>query len=120
MMKRILLAGLGAAALGLATAPASAQWGPPGGGYGGGYGGGGYGRGGYGRGYRDFDDDDEDERPRYRRGPGYGHGEGYGRRRFGAICVTGRGNCATGRPVPSGSPCGCNIPGFGPKRGVVN
>jgi hypothetical protein len=114
MMKRILLAGLGAAALGLATGPASAQWGPPGGGYGGGYGGGGYGRG-----YRDFDED-EDERPRYRRGPGYGYGEGYGRRRFGAICVTGRGNCATGRPVPSGSPCSCNIPGFGPKRGVVN
>ena len=118
-MKRILLAGLAVAALGLATAPASAQWGPPGGGYGGSYGGGGgYGRGGYGRGYRDLEDDDEDERPRYRRGPAYG--QGYGRPRMGSICITSRGNCAVGGLAPSGSPCGCNVPGFGPKRGAVN
>jgi hypothetical protein len=115
-MKRILLAGLALAAAGLATAPASAQWGPPGGGgygYGGGYGA----RGGY---RQDFDDD-EDERPRYRRGPAYGgEGYGYGRQRPGTICVTARGNCGIARAAPVGTPCGCNIPGFGPKRGAVN
>lgn len=114
-MKRILLAGLALGAVGLATAPASAQWGPPGGGYGyGGYGG----YGGYSPRYRRDFDDDEDERPRYRRRPAYG--EGYGRPRMGSICLTSRGNCAVGGLAPSGSPCGCNIPGFGPKRGVVN
>jgi hypothetical protein len=114
-MKRILLAGLAAAALGLATAPASAQWGPPGGGYGGGYGA----QGGYGGGYRQDLDDDEDERPRYRRRPAYGEGYGYGRQRFSAMCVTARGNCPVGRPLPVGTGCGCQIPGFGPKRGAV-
>jgi hypothetical protein len=103
-MKRIVLAGLAAAALGLAAAPASSQgWGPPG------YGGGGYGGGG---GYAYDDDDDV---PRYRRRPAYG----YGGRRFGSMCVTGRGNCPVGRPAPHGTPCGCSIPGFGVKRGIV-
>jgi hypothetical protein len=111
IMKRILLAGLAAAALGLAAAPASSQgWGPPGYGYGGGGGyGGGYGGGG---GYRGGYDEDDDVRV-YRR-----RGDGYGQRRFGSTCVTARGNCPA-RPSPHGTPCGCNIPGFGLKRGAV-
>lgn len=118
-MKRTLLAILAAAAVGLATAPASAQWGPPGGGYG-------YGPpGGYGGRYRDFDEDerpryrrrDFDERPRYREPPAYGRGGGHGQARMGSICVTPRGNCAVGSLAPSGSPCGCPV--FG-ARGVVN
>ena len=48
---------------------------------------------------------------------------GYERRyyrqpRYGNICVTSRGDCPT-PPLPYGSGCGCNIPGFGPKRGIV-
>jgi hypothetical protein len=114
IMMRILLAGLAATAVGLASLPASAQWGPPGGGYGGqgGYGGGPRG------GYRQDFDDDEDERPRYRRRPAYGEGYGYGAPRVGAICVTSRGNCRT-RPAPLNSPCGCDVPGFGFKRGAI-
>ena len=119
-MKRTMFAILAAAAVGFATAPASAQWGPPGGGYGGGYGGGG----GYGRGSRDFDEDerpryrrrDVDERPRYREGPAYGRGGGHSGR-MGSICVTPRGNCAVGGLAPSGSSCGCPV--FG-ARGAVN
>src|SRR5215213_5055206 len=116
-MKRILFAGLAAAVVGLAAAPASAQWGPPGGGSG-------YGsRDGYGDRYdqrrprqRDFDDD-EDERPRYRSGPAPRQGSGYGydqppsrgpasrvQPSMGSICVTPRGNCAVGNLAPSGSP----------------
>ena len=38
--------------------------------------------------------------------------------RGGSICVTARGNCGT-RPAPYNSPCGCEIPGFGFKRGAV-
>jgi hypothetical protein len=61
--------------------------------------------------YRDFDDDDDD-RPR---------GRFYGRPdpRFGQTCVTSRGACPT-RPAPRNAPCGCEIPGFGFKRGAVN
>ena len=111
-MKQILLASLAAAAVGLATAPASGQWG---GGYGPPSGDGGR--------YRDFDDEDErpryrrrdfhDERPRYRQGPAYGQGQP----RMGSICVTPRGNCAVGGLAPSGSACGCAVYGA---RGAVN
>jgi hypothetical protein len=34
------------------------------------------------------------------------------------VCVTSRGTCRT-RPVPYGTPCSCNIPGFGLKRGAT-
>ena len=33
------------------------------------------------------------------------------------ICVTSRGSCPY--PAPPGSSCRCDIPGFGPKRGIV-
>lgn len=39
--------------------------------------------------------------------------------RYSSMCVTSRGECSTGRPVPVGSPCRCFIPGFGQKRGAV-
>lgn len=103
MKRAILLASLGAL---LAAAPASAQY------YGGGYG---YGPG---PGYDDYD------RPRRRRDEwerrrdyddGYGRRGGYSRR--GGTCVTSRGNCPS--YAPPGSSCGCSIPGFGPKRGIV-
>ena len=119
-MKHIALALLAAAAVGLSTAPASAQWG-----------------GGYGSQYRDFDEDErpryrrdydderpryrrrdfEDERPRYRQGPAYGQGALPVQPRMGSICVTPRGNCAVGNLAPTGSACGCPV--FG-ARGVVN
>lgn len=52
--------------------------------------------------------------------PDYGYPPpGYGRARLGTICVTSRGNCSVGRPIPIQSPCGCYIPGFGQKRGAV-
>jgi hypothetical protein len=55
--------------------------------------------------------------PRHRRGPF--EDEGFGqRRRFGRICVTSRGNCPVA-PAPLNTPCGCQIPGFGPKRGAI-
>jgi hypothetical protein len=38
--------------------------------------------------------------------------------RGGSVCVTARGNCVT-RPAPYNAPCGCDIPGFGFKRGAV-
>jgi hypothetical protein len=93
--------------------------GPRGGdrGYGGGRGGGGYddrydnrydprfGR-------RDYDDFD---RPRGPRGYGYGPPRV---ENFGRICVTSRGECRT-RPGPVGANCGCEIPGFGFKRGAI-
>lgn len=45
---------------------------------------------------------------------------GYSRRRaFGSVCVTSRGSCSIGRPVPLPAGCVCNIPGFGKKRGAV-
>jgi hypothetical protein len=129
-MRRFLLAGLGAAAI-LAAAPASAQY------YGGGYGGGGYGGGGYGSGgyQRGFEDDEDDYRPRRRYrvereyGDGYGGG-GYGRGGYverprqrrvqsGSLCVTSRGVCETGTRLPANTGCGCNIPGFGYKRGAI-
>ncbi|MCC0805565.1 hypothetical protein FPV16_04900 [Methylobacterium sp. W2] len=42
----------------------------------------------------------------------------YGRQRMGSVCVTSRGNCPA-YPSPIQSPCRCDIPGFGPKRGNV-
>lgn len=67
--------------------------------------------------------------PRYRRPPPppppyYGYpprNDYYGRPRAAlrTLCVTSRGNCSTGYPAPSGSPCRCYIPGFGEKRGAV-
>ncbi|MHB2168536.1 hypothetical protein [Alsobacter sp. R-9] len=36
-----------------------------------------------------------------------------------SVCVTSRGSCSTGYPMPSGAPCRCFIPGFGEKRGAV-
>lgn len=96
--KRLTLAALTALALAPAlAAPAAAQY------------------------YRD----DYDYRPR-RPPPGYYEDRprrfrddyGYGPRRFGRICVTARGNCPT-RPGPFNAPCGCEIPGFGFKRGAI-
>lgn len=44
---------------------------------------------------------------------------GWGRpRQRGGVCVTSRGACPSG-PLRAGSPCRCDIPGFGVKRGVV-
>lgn len=37
----------------------------------------------------------------------------------GSVCVTSRGNCPTGIMLPPNSPCQCDIPGFGKKRGGV-
>ncbi len=58
-------------------------------------------------------------------GPPPGYGYGYGRpayrpygRRGGSICVTARGNCPY-PPAPFNAPCGCDIPGFGLKRGQI-
>jgi hypothetical protein len=39
--------------------------------------------------------------------------------RLGSVCVTARGSCPVGGVVPINTPCGCQIPGFGPKRGAV-
>jgi hypothetical protein len=57
-------------------------------------------------------------RPDYGPPPGY-YGGGYGRVRFGTICVTSRGQCSVGRPLPINTGCSCFIPGFGQKRGAV-
>jgi hypothetical protein len=51
--------------------------------------------------------DDDWDRPRYDR-----------RWRSGSICVTARDDCPT-RPAPYNAPCGCEIPGFGYKRGQI-
>lgn len=62
-------------------------------------------------------------RPDYGPPPGYygggGYGGGYGRVRYGTICVTSRGQCSIGRPLPIQTGCSCYIPGFGQKRGAV-
>lgn len=114
-MKRILLTAAALALLG--AAPAAAQFGGFGGG-GGGYGGGGYGGGGYGGGgydggrRRDWDED----RPRRRRD--WDEPRLERRVQMGNICYTARGSCRT-RPAPVNTGCGCDIPGFGFKRGAV-
>ena len=51
--------------------------------------------------------DDDDNRPRFDR-----------RWRSGSLCVTARGDCPT-PPAPDNAPCGCEIPGFGYKRGQI-
>jgi hypothetical protein len=59
-------------------------------------------------------------RPYYQPNP-YDDGGYYRRQRpvvIGDICITSRGSCRT-RPRPENSSCGCDIPGFGPKRGAV-
>ena len=60
------------------------------------------------------------QRPYYQPNPYYGGGyyQPYRPVVIGNVCVTSRGSCQT-RPRPENSPCGCNIPGFGPKRGAV-
>jgi hypothetical protein len=51
---------------------------------------------------------------------GGGYGGGYYRpHQLSSVCITSRGNCSTGRPLPGGAPCQCFIPGFGTKRGAV-
>jgi hypothetical protein len=63
-------------------------------------------------------------RPYYRPDPYFRpdpYGGGYYRPppvQFGNLCVTSRGNCYT-RPRPANSSCGCEIPGFGLKRGAI-
>ena len=96
-MKRLALA---AALATFVALPASAQYGP---------------RYGYDR-PPPYDDDDGPPRYRYDRRPErYGGPPQY--RRGSRVCVTSRGNCPTGGTVPRNSPCGCDIPGFGYKRG---
>ncbi len=76
-----------------------------------------------------YDRGDDDDRPRrYQRG--YDE-DRYERRRYredrherggglpaGRVCVTARGNCMA-RPAPYNAPCGCEVPGFGFKRGAI-
>jgi hypothetical protein len=61
-----------------------------------------------------------ERRPRSYDAPGWGYERHSPRpsRRFGQICATSRGACYV-RPVPVGSRCRCEIPGFGLKRGSV-
>ncbi|MGU3536369.1 hypothetical protein [Methylobacterium sp. A54F] len=105
-MKRITLAAIAALTFGtaLGTATAQAQY------YGDDYGPRRYERrydeDRYERRRRDYDED------RYERRRGFDGG------RRGSICVTARGNCVT-RPAPFNSPCGCDVPGFGFKRGAI-
>jgi hypothetical protein len=56
--------------------------------------------------------------PPYYGRPGYGYGYA-APRNYSNICITGRGNCSSGRPLPAGAPCSCFIPGFGTKRGAI-
>jgi len=58
------------------------------------------------------------DRPRYYDGPRYGYDRPY-RQRFGNVCVTSRGSCAS-EPAPRLSPCGCYVEGFGMKRGAID
>lgn len=64
--------------------------------------------------YDDDENEDEDEVPVRP----YDYGRRSYRPAYGNLCVTGRGECPT-PPLPYGSSCGCHIPGFGNKRGVV-
>lgn len=59
-------------------------------------------------------DEDRFERRRSR----YDDDRGSRGSRGGGICVTARGNCMT-RPAPLNAPCGCEVPGFGFKRGAI-
>ena len=102
---RTTLAALAALTLGMALGAtgASAQY------YGGDYGGP--------RRYdRDYDGDRYERRRRAYDEDRFERRREFGRR--GSVCVTARGNCVT-RPAPFNSPCGCEIPGFGFKRGQI-
>lgn len=57
--------------------------------------------------------------PPYYRPPGYGYGYQRPSRNYSNVCITARGNCSTGRPLPAQAPCSCFIPGFGTKRGAI-
>ncbi|MCF4123997.1 hypothetical protein [Methylobacterium sp. SyP6R] len=101
-MRTVTIAALAALTLGLGVAPAFAQYG-------------------YDEDYRPrrrYEERYDYDRPRYRRDdydrPGYREYGG----RIGRICVTARGNCPT-RPAPLNSSCGCEVPGFGFKRGAI-
>lgn len=61
--------------------------------------------------------DEDGPRPYYER-PRYGYDRPYRPRRFGDMCVTGRGDCQA-PPSPIGAPCRCYIEGFGTKRGII-
>ena len=100
-MKRIILAAVTALTLGT-TVGAQAQ---------------------YGRGYDDdrprrYEERRYDEDRYDRRRPRYDEDRYDRRPRGGGICVTARGNCMT-RPGPLNAPCGCEVPGFGFKRGAI-
>ncbi|GJE43871.1 hypothetical protein [Methylobacterium soli] len=106
-VKRFTLAAIAALTLGttLGAVEASAQY------YGDDYGGRRY--------ERRYDED------RYERRRAYDEDRYERRRDFGppggrrsSICVTARGNCVT-RPAPYNSACGCEVPGFGFKRGQI-
>lgn len=112
-MKKVAIA-----ALLLATslgAPASAQYYGPRGGYDGQ-------PGGYGGGYDDRRRGGYDDRRRggyddRRRG---GDDDRRGASRRGSsVCVTSRGSCPIRGVVPRLTPCGCEVPGFGYKRGAA-
>lgn len=57
-----------------------------------------------------FDDASDRIRPYWRTGPGRSWDD--------SVCVTARGTCLT-RPAPPNAPCGCDIPGFGYRRGQI-
>ncbi|MBF9235001.1 hypothetical protein [Microvirga alba] len=68
-------------------------------------------------------------RPGYRHGPpppppGYGPPPHESRRpaqrqRVGNVCYTSRGSCEYPQYFPLNTPCRCDIPGFGQKRGAI-
>ncbi|WP_112663747.1 hypothetical protein [Microvirga flavescens] len=41
------------------------------------------------------------------------------RRQMGNVCVTSRGSCEYPQYFPRNTPCRCDIPGFGTKRGAI-
>jgi hypothetical protein len=62
----------------------------------------------------------------YERGPDYGYGppreiwrRPARRVQVGNICVTSRGSCEYPQYYQLQTPCRCDIPGFGPKRGAI-
>lgn len=114
ILKRAVFAGLALAVLASFT-PASAQYYPPDGppdypGSGPGYDGG----------WPGYDTDDYPQ-PRYRLRyrPRYETPYYQPRARIGSTCATRRGSCDLNDGRPVGTSCRCYIPGFGPKRGLV-
>lgn len=57
--------------------------------------------------------------PRYEEDDGYYNPYPRRRQAYGSMCVTSRGECPVGRPVPIMTGCYCHIPGFGRKAGNV-